>query len=191
MKGVSNPDPNPGRGFQPEPMRPVQDGGTGAEIPRPRAVDLAFRASLASSVIAAMATVVTVLLDRDWLGRFARQLTEDSGRQFDLETAISIAKVSIGFAVVLVLGLFLLFALRMRAGRSWARALLTMFAALGVMNFLLAVADTGAELELMWNLAEVAFAVTAVVYMFRPESTAYFTEHRKRRLARRGGHPHP
>jgi hypothetical protein len=184
---VSNPD----GGFQPEPMRPIQDGGTGAAIPRPRAVDLAFQSSLASSVIAAVATVVTVLLDRDWLGRFARQMTEDSGRQFDLETAIAIAKVSIGLAIVLVLGLFLLFALRMRAGRSWARTLLTMFAALGVLNFLLAVADTGADLALMWNLAEVAFAVTAVVYMFRPESTAYFTEHRKRRLARRGGHPNP
>jgi hypothetical protein len=184
---VSNPD----GGFQPEPMRPIQDGGTGAEIPRPRAIDLAFRASLASSVIAAVATVVTVLLDRDWLGRFARQMIEDSGRQIDLGTGIAVAKVSIGFAVALVLGLFVLFALKMRAGRSWARAILAVYAILGALNFLVAVAQTGAELSLMWNLAEVAFGVTAVVYMFHPESTKYFTEHRKRRLARRGGHPYP
>ncbi len=184
---VSNPE-----GSSHEPVRPVSEGGPDAEIPRPRAVDLAFQASLASTVIACVATVVTVLLDQVWLERFARQMLEESGQptgEVDLATGVAVARVSLGIGVALFAALFVLFAVKMRAGRSWARLLLTVFAAVGVVNFLSAVASSGAELSLMWSLAEVAFAVTAVVYMFRPESTSYFAEHRKRRLERRGGRP--
>jgi hypothetical protein len=78
-----------------------------------------------------------------------------------------------------------LFAVKMRAGRNWARILLTIYAALGVMSFLSGVASSGPELGLMWSLADVAFAVTAVVYMFRPESTKYFLETKERRLRAR------
>ncbi|HEV7648227.1 MAG TPA: hypothetical protein VGP26_08705 [Actinophytocola sp.] len=190
------PNPDGGfqdRGFQHEPMRPVQEGSA-PEIPRPKAVDNAFLASLASTTIASAATVVTVLFDQAWLDQFARQMVEDSGRRVtdeDLATGMSIARVSLGLGVLLFAALFVLFALKMRQGRSWARILLTMFAVLGAFNFLTAVASTGAALSLMWSLADVAFSITAVVYMFRRESTAFFVEHRKRRLARRGGHPYP
>jgi hypothetical protein len=186
---VSNPD----GGFQFEPMQPVQGEGV-AEIPRPKAVDNAFRASLASTAIASVATVVTVLFDQVWLDRFARQMLQDSGRRVtdqDLATGVAIARVSLGLGVLLFAALFVLFALKMRQGRGWARLLITVFAVVGAFNFLTAVASTGAALSLMWSLADVAFAITAVVYMFRPESTAFFAEHRKRRLARRGGRPHP
>jgi hypothetical protein len=187
---VSNPD----GGFSPEPMRPIQDGGAAAEIPRPKAVDSAFQASLVSTAIASVATVVNVILDREWLNRFARQVIEDSGRRVtdaDLASALAIAKVSLGLGVVMFAALFVLFAMKMRAGRGWARILLAVFAVAGAVNFLSAVASTGADLELMWSLAEIAFSITAVVYMFRPESTKFFAEHRKRRLARRGRTPNP
>jgi cellobiose-specific phosphotransferase system component IIC len=191
-EGVSNPDGGFPNGFQHEPMRPVQDASA-QEIPRPKAVDNAFRASLASTAIASVSTVVTVLFDQAWLDQFARQMLKDSGRPVtdaDLATGMAVARVSLGLGVLLFAALFVLFALKMRQGRGWARILLTMFAVLGAVNFLSAVASTGAALSLMWSLADVAFSITAVVYMFRPESAAYFLEHRKRRLARRGGRPH-
>jgi hypothetical protein len=183
---VSNPD----GAFQHEPMRPVPSGEPGAEIERPKAIDNAFWASIASTAIASLATVVTVLLDSVWLERFARAMLADAGQRAtdaDLSTAISVARASLGFGVALFAALFVLFAMKMRAGRGWARIVLTVFAALGVLNFLSAAVSTGAALSLMWSLAEIAFSVTAVVYMFRPESSKYFLEHRKRRLARRGG----
>lgn len=193
-EGVSNPDGGSSNGgFQHEPMRPVQDESAPG-IPRPKAVDNAFRASLASTAIASLATVVTVLFDQTWLDQFSRQMLEDSGRPVtdqDLATGMAIAKFSLGLGVLLFAALFVLFALKMRQGRGWARIVLTMFAVLGAINFLTAVASTGAALSLMWSLADVAFSITAVVYMFRPESTAFFLEHRKRRLARRGGRPLP
>ncbi len=190
---VSNPGGGASDGFQPEPMRPISDGA-GPEIPRPKAIDSAFQASLASTAIASVATVVTVLLDREWLERFARQVLTDAGRPVtdaDLSTGIAVARGSLGFGVLLFAALFVLFAVKMRAGRGWARGVLTVFAVVGALNFLTAVASTGAALELMWSLADVAFSITAVIYMFRPESTKYFAEHRKRRLARRGGRGGP
>jgi hypothetical protein len=191
---VSNTDGGSPGGFQHEPMRPVSEGEVdGGAIPRPKAIDHAFHATLVSTAIASVATVVTVLFDQAWLNRFARQMLIDTGQRVtdeQIATGVTVAKVSLGFGVLLFAALFVLFALKMRAGRGWARVVLTVFAALGVWNFLTAVADTGAALSLMWSLAEVAFSVTAVVYMFRPESVAYFQEHRKRRLARRGGRPH-
>jgi hypothetical protein len=181
-------------GFSPEPMRPVAEGGPGAEIPRPKAVEHAFRASLTSTAIASVATVVTVMLDRAWLERFGRQVLTESGQPVtdaNLSTAIAVARGSLAVGILLFAGLFVLFAVKMRNGRGWARILLAVAAFLGVFNFLTAVADVGAELDLMWSLAEVAFGVTAVVYMFRPESNSYYVEHRNARLARRGRRPHP
>ena len=187
-EGVSNPNDDGPSGYSPEPMPPVH-AGDGAEIARPKAVDSAFQASLAGTAIAAVATVVTVLLDREWLNRLVRQVLRDTGQPTtdeNVSSATGTIQVSLVLGILLFVGLFVLFALKMRAGRNWARVVLTVFAAIGAVNFLSAVASTGAALDLMWSLAEVAFAITAVVYMFRPESSKFFAEHRKRRLARRG-----
>jgi hypothetical protein len=94
-------------------------------------------------------------------------------------------QVILGFSIAIFAGLMLLFAFKMRAGRNWARILLTAYTAVGAWSFLSAMASSGPALELMWSLAEVAFGVTAVVYMFRPESTKYFAEHKQRRLQAR------
>lgn len=190
-EGVSNTDGGSPGGFQHEPMRPVSEGEVDP-IPRPKAIDNAFHASLASTAIASVGMLATMLFDQVELNRLARQMLANAGQRVteaDLATMIAIAKVSIGFGALLFAALFVLFALKMRAGRGWARMLLIVYAVVGALSFLAAMASTGAALSLMWRLAEVAFSVTAVVYMFRPESVTYFLEHRKRRLARRGGRP--
>lgn len=160
------------------------------EVPRPRSVDTAFQSSLAGTAVATVATVVTLMLDKEWLTHEVRDALTSAGMpdgDADVARMVPTFQVMLGFGIAVFAGLFLLFAMKMRAGRNWARGLLTAYACLGVVNFLTAVASVGAAMELMWSLAEVAFSVTAVVYMFRPESTKYFAEHRKRRLARRGG----
>lgn len=175
-----------------QPMPPVQGGGAPAEISRPKAVDTAFQASLTGAVIGAVATLVTTVLDREQMILLARDALAGAGLpdgEQDVAQAVGVFRVAMGFGIALFLGLWLLFATKMRAGRGWARVVITVLAGVGVLSFLSAMANTGAELELIWSLAEVAFLVTAVVYMFRPESSRYFAEHRERRLARRRGHP--
>jgi hypothetical protein len=182
---VSNPHDE---GHDWRPMPPVQDG-VAAEIPRPKAVDTAYQASITGAVIGAVATVVTVVLDREQMILLARDALGGAGMpdgEQDVAQAVGMFRVAMGFGIAVFLGLWLLFATKMRAGRGWARVVITALAAVGVLSFLSAMADSGAALELIWSLAEVAFLVTAVVYMFRPESTRYFAEHRARRLARRG-----
>lgn len=156
-------------------------------ITRPKAIDSAFQAVLASIAISAVGTVVTVMFDRVLLTQIVDQTLEGVPADQRLSTAamVGVMQVVLGFSIAVFAGLFLLFAFKMRAGRNWARLLLTVYTGFGVVSFLSAMASEGAALELMWSLAEVAFGVTAVVYMFRPESTKYFAEHKERRLRAR------
>lgn len=166
----------------PPPLPPSE-----APISRPKAVDSAFNAVLASIGVSALGTVFTVLLDKALLTRMVTEMMAGLPADQRASTAGTVGafQVILGFSIVVFAGLMLLFAVKMRAGRNWARILLTVYTLVGVWSFLSAMASSGAELELMWSLAEVAFGVTAVVYMFRPESTRYFTEHKQRRLRAR------
>lgn len=182
--GVSNPYD----GRDPDHAPPVP-AGEGGEIPRPKAVDTAFQASLVGAAIGAIATVVTVLMDREWMVLLVRDTLAGAGMpagEAEVEAAVGTFRLAMVFGIAVFVGLSFLFAVKMRAGRNWARMVITVLAAVGLLSFLSAMASSGAELELIWSLAEVAFGITAVVYMFRPESSRYFLEHRKRRLARRG-----
>ncbi|MFL6120814.1 hypothetical protein [Actinophytocola sp.] len=153
-------------------------------IIRPKAVDSAFQAVLASVAISCLGTVFTVLLDRALLTSWVKETIASMPPEQRLSASalVGAMQVILGFSIVIFAGLFVLFAMKMRAGRNWARVLLTLYTVFGVWSFLAAIADSGAELKLIWSLAEVAFGVTAVIYMFRPESTKYFAEHKQRRL---------
>jgi hypothetical protein len=175
----------------PPPPLPPSEG----PIDRPKAVDSAFHAILAAIVISSLGTVFTVLLDKTQLTAMVNDmmadLPEGQTGPSDAPGAVSVAgtvgafQVILGFSIAIFAGLMLLFAIKMRTGRNWARILLTVYTGIGVWSFLSAMASVGAELGLMWSLAEVAFGVTAVVYMFRPESTRYFAEHKQRRMQAR------
>ncbi|MGB3437466.1 MAG: hypothetical protein WBA97_01830 [Actinophytocola sp.] len=167
----------------PPPPLPPSDG----PIVRPKAVESAYHAVLASIVISALGTVFTVLLDKALLTSMVREmmagLPED--QRGNVSGTVGAFQVILGFSIAIFAGLMLLFAVKMRTGRNWARIVLTAYTGVGVWSFLSAMASSGAELELMWSLADVAFGVTAVVYMFRPESTRYFAEYKQRRLRAR------
>jgi hypothetical protein len=161
--------------------------GVDEPIIRPKAVDSAFQAVLASVGISALGTVVTVLLDRALLTAWVTETLDalPPEQRVSASTMVGAMQVVLGFSVAVFIGLFVLFAVKMRTGRNWARVVLTIYTVIGVWSFLSAVAGSGAELKLMWSLAEIAFGITAVVYMFRPESTKYFAQHKERRLRAR------
>jgi hypothetical protein len=156
-------------------------------ITRPKAVDSAYQAVLASIVVSAIGTVVTVLLDRALLTSWVTETIDSLPPEQRMSPAsmVSAMQVLLGFSIAIFAGLFVLFAVKMRTGRNWARVLLTIYTAMGVWSFLTSVASSGAELSLIWSLAEVAFGVTAVIYMFRPESTKYFAAVKEQRLRTR------
>jgi hypothetical protein len=161
--------------------------GVDETIIRPKAIDSAFQAVLVSVAVSALGTVFTVLLDRAFLTRLVTQTLESVPPEQRLSTGsmVGAMQVALAFGIAVFVGLFLLFAVKMRAGRNWARILITIYTLVGVWSFLTSIATAGAELKLMWSLADVLFSVTAVVYMFRPESTKYFAQHKERRLRAR------
>ena len=144
---------------------------------RPKSVDSAFLFAVAGIVLTAVGTAVSTLVDREEVVRLIREALSRSDRPYteqDVLVLITPFRIGGGVTLAVFAGLFLLVALRMRAGRGWARLLLTAFALFDMVDFLAAAAKTGAALELIWSLAGVAFAAVAVIYMYRPESTAYF-----------------
>lgn len=154
---------------------------------RPKAIDSAFQAILASVGVSALGTIFTVLLDRPSLTRMVTEMMSGlpPEQRGSVPAMVGAFQVILGISIAIFAGLFVLFAVKMRTGRNWARLVLTIYTMFGTWGFLTAIASEGAALGLMWSLAEVAFGVTAVIYMFRPESTRYFAEHKRRRLQAR------
>lgn len=156
----------------------------GPPVSRPEAIDTAFRLTIAGLVFGVVGTVITTLADHEQIVLMIRATLTRTGEPFtedDVVGLIGVYRIAGGVVLALVAALVVLLAFRMRAGRNWARLLLTLITLLDMVSFLSAVSSTGAALELIWNLAGVAFAGAAVIYMFRPESMTYFAERGKRR----------
>jgi len=79
------------------------------------------------------------------------------------------------FALLLVLigyGLELLFAVKMRAGRTWARIVLTVIGVLGTLGNLLNL-FTGSGFAIASSLVSLLLIPAAVVLMYRPAASAF------------------
>lgn len=128
-------------------------------------------------MLGAIGTVITTLLDHERLVGLVRELLSRTGEPYseaDVVGLIGAFRLVGGLAIVVFAAVLLVVALKMRAGRNWARLALTGFALLEVVNFLSAVAASGAALDLIWSLAGAAFAVAAVVHLFLPDSATFF-----------------
>jgi hypothetical protein len=179
---VSNDD------LPPDPFGPMSPPPAN-ELPaaRPKAIDSAFQAIIVGLVISTVASVFLILLDKPMLTSMVTEIMADvpQDQRASVPSMVRAFQALVGISIAIFAGLFLLFAMKMRAGRNWARLVLTIYVATNAISFLTSMASTGADLVLMWSLAEVAFGVTAVVYMFRQESTKYFADYKERRLRAR------
>jgi hypothetical protein len=145
---------------------------------RPKAIDTAFQLDLAGIVLYALGFVVNTLMDREHLVRLIRDALTGTGQPFtedDVLRLLTPFRVAGGITIALLTGLLILVAVATRHGRNWARLLLAVVAAFGMVNFLAGVTSGGVALDELWNLAAVAFVTAGVVYQFRPESSRYFT----------------
>jgi len=158
--------------------------GVPDRVPRPKAIDTAFQLTIAGLLLGLIGMVVNTLADHEQLVLLVRDALTRSGQPFtenDVVGLIGPFRVALGFLLAVGAALVVLVALKMRAGRNWARLLLTLFAVLSMVNFLSAVSSSGAALDFIWELGGVAFWAAAVIYLFRPESMSFFSESKKRR----------
>lgn len=144
-------------------------------VAAPADVQKAFMLWMVSIVISVLGTIVgLVFADRNALIRKAMdsnsKLTHDQA-----STAITVALVVGAVVGLVILGLELFFVFKMRAGRNWARIVLTVLGVLGIL-FGLYGFTAGFTLGSVLNLISLVVVIAAIVFMFKPAARAYFSQ---------------
>lgn len=112
---------------------------------------------------------------RDTLLEEARKRPDAGGlSETELDTVVTIGLIVGVVIAILFAGLYVLFAFKARAGRSWARIVLAVLTALGV----LALVIGGISIA---GVLSTVVAMVAVVLLFLPASNQYFAAGQTRR----------
>jgi len=140
--------------------------GGAAALPAPKEVRISFWIWIAGAVLSAVGGLLA-LTQRDEVARVLRgtpQFADAPQAELDAAVAASVL-FSIVFGLVIA-GLYVLFAFKVRAGRNWARVTLTVLTALGLLSLLLGASVSGLLTSLL--------SVIAVALLYTRNSRAYF-----------------
>lgn len=200
--GISRPDPaRPTVVIMTEPTgtagyaTPAYSGGPGpAEPPaRPTSVTLAFVAWLLMTALSLL-SLIFVLTSPIWDRAVAAgaRAADVNGVQIDASTLVNTVRITSVVGFLIGAALYLLFAFKMRAGRNWARVVLTVIGVLGVLSAVLptyrSVTVNGTTYVVQnygIHWISLALLVAALVLMFVPASNAYFAAAKAYRRAHR------
>ncbi len=159
---------------------PSYNTPTNAPIEPPPTVRYAFYTYLAAAAVSLIGIVLTLSSDiwQQAIGAAGSQI-ETSGMSTD--TVITIAKTTTIVFGLLFLALYLLFAFKMRAGRNWARVVLTVLSALSIVSVFSSQGSvtvnghtySAAASQLTGWLGAI-LAVAAIVLMYLTASNLYF-----------------
>lgn len=163
-------------GAAPPPYGSDQYGQYGVPPQRPKEVDLAFWLWVASIVVGVVGAVVAFsqldalvqqALDAQGLG--ADPAVRDAAR------AGAFIGVVVGSVIgLIVVGLELLFAFKMRAGRNWARITLTVIGAIGILLSLVGFAQPQPGATVITGVLGLLLTAAAIVAMFLPGAKPWF-----------------
>lgn len=153
--------------------------GRPAPVP-PSTVKGAFLIYLIAALISVVG-IVLVVTSNVWdqaIAAAGTNVTSNGTSATSLASAAKIATIVVG---VIFIGLYLLFAFKMRAGRNWARIVLTVLSVLSILSAARATASinvngqvysVGGSQATGWIGA--AIAVVAILLMYLGASNAYF-----------------
>lgn len=177
----SNPYPGggyPGGGY-PGGGYPGQSQPNQVEPVAPGTVKGAFLIYLIAALLALVGIVLTLTSDV-WDQAVAAATANTSG--ISTQSLVNTVRITTVVVGVILLGLYLLFAFKMRAGRNWARIVLTVLSALSILS----PASSSSSVTVNGTVYQststqatgwigAALAVVAIVLMYLPASNAYFT----------------
>ncbi|MGW7536763.1 hypothetical protein [Amycolatopsis sp. NPDC054798] len=151
------------------PAYPSPSSGTPADRPpRPAAITGAFWAFVAAMLVG-VAAAVFLFFSRDAVADAMRRANAQNATRLtdaQIDQAVTIGVVAGAVLAIAFSLLHLLFAFKLRAGRNWARIVLTVLTALQVVSLL-------AGRTTVVGYVSAAFAVLGVVLSFLPEASQY------------------
>lgn len=155
----------------PSPRQPPQ-------VPAPAEVLTAVKLWFASILVGLLGGIlVYALTDKDAALQKALDSNTSGVSRADLQTLVNVG-LAIGLIIALViLGLEVFFVLKMKAGRNWARIVLTVLGVLSALSSLVGLAQ-GFSVGSAVNLISLLLIIAAIVFMFRPAATQYFKQPR-------------
>ncbi|RAS67305.1 hypothetical protein C8D87_103644 [Lentzea atacamensis] len=142
-------------------------GGAEPSGTAPREVQLSFWLWIVGAALSVIGALFA-FTQRDRLLEEARNRPDAGGlSEAELDTLVTIGLV-VGVVIALLFaGLYVLFAFKARAGRNWARIVLAVLTALGVLALVIGGISIAAVLSTV-------VAIVAVVLLFLPASNQYF-----------------
>jgi hypothetical protein len=147
----------------PEPMPPIKGSGKPAKPPVPKEVTISFAVWVLSTVLS---SVIQIMDTSAFVETFQQQMANQPP---EAQLSAGTLKGVYIFAVIAVGLVMLLFAWKMRSGRSWARIVLTVLA---VASLWIQAMSVGMSSVL--GLAGVVITATGLVFMYVPAANAYF-----------------
>lgn len=151
-------------------------GGMPAAPPQPQAPSTILNAVKLMYAGAAIA-VISVIFGLSQMGGLKDEIAAE-------DPSLTAAEVdaAYGFSIVLLVGLVAIgvglwvwMAIMNGKGRGWARVVATVLGSLNALLFLIGLSAGGAGgVDMVLSLASVAVGVTALVLMYRPESSSYY-----------------
>lgn len=162
------------------PQYPTDPAGQGSHPaagmrgPRPASVDMAIKLIWANVGLSLISTIVTFLL----LDSIVDAALEDAGVSgtVDTDTVRSGAIVGAIIGVVIGVAIAALLAHFLGKGANWARIVYTVFGALGILFSVFGLGGLPVVLLLL-SLLSLAITAGAIFFLWKKESSAFFTGH--------------
>lgn len=130
------------------------------------------------AALLALVGIVLSLTSNVWNEALA---AADNNSGVDTQTLVNTVKITTVVVGLILLGLYLLFAFKMRAGRNWARIVLTVLSALSILSPTTASSSVTVNGSVYKSSSTqltgwigAALGIVAIVLMFLPASNAYF-----------------
>lgn len=175
-------------GQQPYPSGPSGHGGYGAGVlpdppVRPQTVVIAFWCWIATVVVSVIGLFIT-LNSPIWEQAIAYGARQSNAANINVESLVNGLKIVTVVIALVLIGVYLLFAVKMYGGRNWARIVLTIFGVLGALSALTPTSRTVTVNSQVYDVNTGAWAsyvtallaVVAIVLMYLPQSNPYFKQ---------------
>ncbi len=199
MSGTTPPPPPPppedpygAQGMPSMPGGPYEPGGSLAPVVRPRSVELAVRLMYLGAVLSVLGGLANLFQDRTSLRATVEQSLRDAGQQVTpavVDTSVTFALYAPVVIGLLFAGIWVLMAVLVGKGRSWARIVATILGALNILSLVAqlvgATAMTGQQgggLGLVLSVVDLALAAAILFLLWKRESSDFFAAASGRRV---------